>query len=308
MSRTQRILDRFPNFYRTWDRNSLISQVVSASGKRIDEVENELFAVMRAHWVDKTLRIDLDYLGALYNIKRKLSETDSEFRSRLKRAIMEFKGGGTISAVLASVKNALGLPRDFPLELVENPQKEIQKEFGVRTGETWWQSSESVFDAIPNVEISVETKGAKITNPTIINTDIEESLVFRGIVQNGSKLRLGDGKAYLDGKDVTESLSTTTTTIPKLLRKGSVWRYVELLGKEIGVFDASSFDESLFPVGIATVKIVFKWTTHQPATFEIRVPKEALSLRGDNISMTEDVVNSIKATGVRATIKIIDGD
>ena len=308
MSRTQRILDRFPSFYRTWDRNSLISQVVSALGKRIDEAENELFVVMRAHWVDKALKIDLDYLGALYNIKRKPSETDSEYRSRLKRAIMEFKGGGTISAVLTSVRNGLGLPRDYPLELVENPQKEIQKEFDVRTGETWWQSSESVFDTIPDIEISVETKGANVTNPTIVNTGIEESLMFRGVIQSGSELRLEDGKAYLDEEDVTESLSITGTNLPKLLRKGSTWKYVELLGKEIGVFDASSFDESMFPIGIAMVKIRFSWAAYQPATFEIRVSKEALSLRGNNVSMVEGVVNSIKATGVRAIIKIIDGD
>lgn len=309
MSRTQRIIDRFPEFYRIWDGNSLISQVVSALGKRIDEAENELFTVMRAHWVDKAIRIDLDYLGALYNIKRKIGETDSEYRGRLKRAIMEFKGGGTIGAVLTSVRNALNLPRDYPLELIENPPREMNKEFAVTTGETWWQSSESVFDTTPTIEISVETSGAKVTNPTLVNMDVEESLFFTGTIQSGSQLRIEEGKAYLDDKEVTENLNMTTSSIPRLLRKGSTWRYIERLGKDIGIFDSSSFDESVFPAGIATVKIGFRWTAHQPATFEIRVPKRDLPLGANSsLLLAEEVVNSIKATGVRAIIKIIEGD
>lgn len=115
-----------------------------------------------------------------------------------------------------------------------------------------------------------------------------------------------EGKAYLDDEDVTENLSGTTTTIPKLLRKGSTWRYVELLGKDIGMFNVSSFDESLFPTSVATIKIKFSWTAYQPATFEINVPREVLSLRENNLPMAKEVVNSIKATGVKASIKIIE--
>lgn len=304
MKRTQRVLDRFPSFYKTWDKDSLIFNVVSALGKRLDEAEKDLFVIMRAHWVDKATGIDLDHLGALYNIKRKPGETDSEYRSRLKRAIMEFKGGGTISAVLASVKTALGLPRDYPLELVENPQREIYKEFKVRTGETWWQSSESVLEATPTIEISIETEDAKITNPTITNLDSGESVTLEGIIQSGEQLRIEEGKAYLDDVDMTGKLSTDT--VPRLLRGGATWRYEELLEKEIGVFDVARFDESMFPVGIATVRIGFKWVAYQPATFEIRIPKDAVSRRG-GISLAQEVVDSIKATGVRAIIKVVEG-
>lgn len=304
MERTQRILDMFPSFYKTWDRDSLIFNVVNALGKRLDESEKDLFEIMRAHWVDKAIRIDLDNLGALYNIKRKTGETDPEYRSRLKRAIMEFKGGGTISAVLTSVNTALGLPRDYPLELVENPQREIYREFKVRTGETWWQSSESVLDSTPSIDIDVETGGAKVTNPTITNLGTGESVTFDGIIQTGDQLKIEGGKAFLNGVDATGRLSTAT--IPRLLRGGATWRYAELLEKEIGVFDVSRFDESMFPVGIATVRIGFKWMSHQPATFEIKIPKDALSRRG-GLSLAQEVVDSIKATGVRAIIKVVEG-
>jgi hypothetical protein len=303
LERTQRILERFPSFYKTWDRASLIFNVVCSLGKRLDEAEKDLFAIMRAHWIDKALGLDLDSLGALYNLNRKPGENDVEYRNHLKLAIMEYKGGGTISAVLTSVKTALGLPRDYPLELVENPPREISKEIHVSTGETWWQSSESVLDASPSVEISVETEGGKATNPTIINTGLDESLTFEGTIQSGDRLRIEEGKAYLNGEDVTRRLSTTVA--PKLLRRGSTWRYVELLEKEIGVFDVARFDESMFPVGIATVRVGFKWVAYQPTTFELRIPKDALSMRGD-ASLAQEVANSIKAVGVRAIIKVVE--
>jgi len=302
MEKTQRILERFPSFYKTWDRGSLFFQVVGSMGKRLDEAEKDLFAIMRSHWVDKALGRDLDSLGALYNLKRKPSETDLDYRNRLKRAIMEFKGGGTISAVLTSVNTALRLPRDYHIELVENPPKEMRKEVRVRTGETWRQSSESVLDASPSVEIRVETEGGTVTNPTITNTDLDESLTFKGTIQSGERLRIEEGKAYLNGEDVTGRLSRSV--VPKLLRKGSTWRYAELLEKEIGVFDVSTFDESMFPVGIAPVRIGFHWVAYQPATFELRIPKGALSIRGD-LSLAQEVADSIKAAGVRAIITVV---
>jgi len=304
MKRTQRILDRFPSFYKTWDKNSIIFNMVHALGKRLDEAEKDLYAIMLAHWVDKASKSDLDELGDLYNIKRKPDEADSAYRSRLKRAIMEFKGGGTINAVLTSVKTALGLPRDYPLELIENPPKEMYGEFKVRTGETWWLSSSSVLDAAPSIEINVETEGLRSTNPTITDLDTGEVVAFKGTLQKGEVLRIEGEKALLGDADVTERLSKTTAL--KLLRKGSTWRYAEALEKEIGVFDTAAFDSSIFAIGIPTVNIGFKWVAYQPATFEIRMPKDALPTKG-SIALAQEVVESIKAAGVRAIINVVEG-
>jgi hypothetical protein len=304
MKRTQRILDRFPSFYKTWDRNSLIFNMVHALGKRLDEAEKDLYAIMWAHWVDKASGSELDQLGDLYNIKRKPDETDSAYRNRLKRAIMEFKGGGTINAVLTSVKTALGLPRDYPLELIENPPKEMYKEFKVRTGETWLLSSSSVLDAAPSIEINVETEGLKSTNPTITNLGTGEVIALKGTLQKGEVLRIEGGKVFLSDVDVTERLSKADAS--KLLRRGSTWRYAEALEKEIGVFDAAAFDLSIFAIGIPTVNIGFKWVAYQPATFEIRMPKDALPTKG-SIALVQEVVESIKAAGVRAIINVVEG-
>jgi hypothetical protein len=302
MERTQRIIDRFPSFYKTWDRNSLIFKVVSALGKRLDEADKEPAAILRAHWVDTAFGNDLDKLGAIYNIDRKKGESDPEYRARLKRAIMEFKGGGTISAVLSLVKMALGLPMDYPLELLENPPKGIYKELKVRTGETWSLSSESVLDATPSITISVETEDAKVTNPTITNLDAEEVVTFNGVIRSVERLRIENGRAFLNDSEVTEKLSTNIT--PKLLRKGSMWKYTEPLEEDIGVFDTAHFDLSVFAVGIPTVKIGFEWIAYQPATFELRIPKDAVP-QGDGISRLQEVVDSIKAAGVQAIIKVV---
>lgn len=304
LERTKRILNRFPNFYKTWDADSRTFKVISALGKRVDEAERDLFSIMRAHWVDKAFSTDLDRLGAVYNIERKPGETDDEYRGHLKRAIMEFKGGGTISAVLSVVKMALNLPSDYLLELNENPPKDISKEYSVITGALFNLSSESVLDAKPSIDISVKTENAKISNPTLTNTETNEAITYTGTLQSEEYLKIEEGKAFLDDVDVTKSLSTTT--IPQLLRKGSTWSYTEIIEEEIGVFDSAQFDHSIFALGIPTVNIGFKWTAHQPATFEIKIPKNTL-YRASDISLVEEVVNSIKAVGVRAIINVIEG-
>lgn len=303
MSGTQRIIDRFPSFYKSWDITSLISRVVSALGKRLDEAEKEIVAVLRAHWVDTAMRSDLDSLGASYNMKRRPNESDSDYRNRLKRAIIEFKGGGTVSAVLTSVKAWLGLPEEHHLELIENPPKRIHKELEVKTGETWRLSSASISDAVPSITIGVETEDSKITNPTITNIDTNESITFKGVIQSGKRLNIKDGKATLNGVDVTKKLSTTT--IPKLLRKESNWRYTELIEREIGVFDAARFDGSVFEIGIPPATLGFKWTAYQPATFEIQIPRGVTSESA--LSLAQEVIDSIKAVGVKATVKLTRG-
>lgn len=304
MQRTQRILDRLPSFYKTWDPNSLLFKVVYSLAKRLDEAQKDLVAILRAHWVDKALTRDLDSLGALYSLSRNPGEADGEYRTRLKLAIMEYKGGGTRSAVLTAVTTVLRLPREYPLELVENPPQEARREVQVRTGESWWQSSESVVDATPSIEIQVATEGGTVTNPTLVNTGLDASLTFQGTLASGDRLRIADSRADLNGADVTDRL--LVSSVPKLLRRGSTWRYTERLKQAIGVFDVARFDEAIFPVGVAAVHIDFHWVAYQPATFELRLPKDALARRGD-LPWVQAVVDAIKAAGVQALVHVVEG-
>lgn len=302
MKRTKRILDRFPSFYKTWDENSRIFKIISAVGKRLEEVDKDTNIILRSHWVDTAFGNDIDKLGAIFNLKRRVGEEDSEYRNRLKRAIMDFKGGGTVSAILSSVRMALGLPNNYPIELVENPPITLEKTLEVRTGDTWFMSSNSVVDAVPSITITTEMADMTITNPTILNVDTGEKVSFSGEVRTGEELKIEDGKATLNGVDVTERLKAAS--FPRLLRKGSIWKYSERVEEAIGRFDISSFDESIFAVGIPTVKIIFRWVAYQPATFEIKIPKEAISGKND-LSILKEVIYAIKAAGVKAIIKVI---
>jgi hypothetical protein len=302
MERTKRILDRLPLFYRSWDKNSLIFNLLFAMGKRLDEAEKEATTILRSHWVDTSFGADLDRLGAIFGFKRKSHEGDPEYRNRLKQAVIEFKGGGTINALLTSVRMTLGLPRDYSLELVENPQIEVQREFNVNPGDIWAFSSESVLDATPAIQVSIESESEKVTNPSITNLETNESITYKGSILKGQKLVIEEGKGMLDRRSVKSNLSTTV--VPKLLRKQHKWRYEEPISEEIGVFDAAIFDESKFAIGIPTIRLSFNWAAHQPATFEIRIPQEAIT-RVDDVTLVEEAVDYIKATGVNAFIKIV---
>ena len=302
MSRTQRILDRFPAFYRIWDDNSLIFKLVNALGKRLDEADKDSDRILRSHWVDTAFREDLDKLGAIFNLERKPAESDSQYRNRLRRAIMEFKGGGTVNAVLTSVRMALGLRGDYPIQLAENPPVEASRTIEVRTGDIWVMSSNSVLDAVPTITLSIESPDAEVTNPTVANLETDEKITFNGVVGSGQKLAVKDRKATLDKTDVRKSMSTNK--VPRLLRKGSTWSYTEQVEEEIGVMDKARFDSSVFAIGIPTAKLVFNWTAYQPAAFELQIPKDVVS-RKEALPMVRGVVDSVKAAGVKAIINVI---
>lgn len=302
MERTKRILDRLPLFYRSWDRNSLIFNLLFTMGKRLDEAEKEVTAILRSHWVDTSFGTDLDKLGAIFGFERKSHEGNPEYRNRLKQAVIEFKGGGTINALLTSVRMTLGLPRDYPLEIVENPPIEVQREFDVNPGDIWAFSSESVLDATPTIGVSIKSESEKITNFSITNVETNDSITYKGSILKGQKLVIEEGKGMLDRRSVKSSLSTTV--VPKLVRKQHKWRYEEPISEEIGMFDDAVFDESKFAIGIPTVRLSFNWVAYQPATFEIRIPQEAIT-RVDDVTLVEEAVDYIKATGVSAIIKIV---
>jgi len=107
----------------------------------------------------------------------------------------------------------------------------------------------------------------------------------------------------LNGKDVTDKISGKN--FPTIYRKKMKWRYAESLKTKIGVFDTSCFNESIFPIGISKVAINFEWTSYQPATFEIYVPKNIIAEKGISENNVTDIINSVKSTGVNAVVKFI---
>lgn len=293
MERTKRMLDNLPEYMMVWDVNSNIYKLMTALGKQVDEAEKELNLIMRSHWVDKAYREDLDKIGLLFNMTRKNGETDQEFRIRLKRAIIEYQGGGTKNAIISTVKQELGLPQETELELIENPPTEVKKQYLVNSGDIWEMSSESVYDVEPVIELSIESEHEKIENPSIINLETNESVAYTGIINKGQKIKMDKTSKKKD-----------EPSLPKVLRKKHLWSYKEPISKEIGVFDSSIFDESKFAVGIPTIRLDFKWTANTPATFELRIPENIIPL-GKELKSVEDTVYAIKASGVKAIISLV---
>jgi hypothetical protein len=301
MSKIERVGDRLPRFYKNWQKNSLIFSLLQAVGKQMDRAEEEISNLMKAHWVSTAQRDELGRLGVLVGSKRIPEEDDTRYRARLKRAVNEYKGGGTVSAIFENIKELMEAKSDEDIEIVENPPIKDTAEFLVIANNTWTLGSNSIEDEEPSLTLTVEGEG-EVSNPEIINTDTGESIALKGKLKSGERLTIKKNKAFIDEQDVTENISTQKPLL--LLRKGSTWKYSEALLELIGVFDTAKFDEHTFAVGVPTVKIRFEWTRRQPATFLVQIRSKALRESGLTESYLEKAVNSMKAAGVNAIIKV----
>jgi hypothetical protein len=301
MDRLERISNRLPRFYKHWEQDSLVFILLKAVIKQLDEAEERITDMMKAHWIDTAVGDELDKLGDLLGLSRLAEENDAPYRARLKRAVTEYEGGGTVSTILAAVKALIRAQSEEDVKIIENPPTSASADFVVRAGATWTLGSNSIEDAQPNLTITVEETGG-VSNPQIMNLDTGESITFEGKLKSGQKLVITKKKALIDEKDISQKLAPQT--VPRLLRKGSTWKYLESLEKLVGVFDAARFDEHTFAVKIPAVKIRFDWTRLQPATFEVRIKSKALEGSGYSVPYLENVVNSMKAAGVNAIINV----
>jgi hypothetical protein len=115
-------------------------------------------------------------------------------------------------------------------------------------------------------------------------------------------LNIKDGKATLNGKDATKSLSSAKP--PSLPRRKTKWQYTESIGANLGVFDKSQFDKSVFAVDIVTA-VTFEWTASQPASFEVRIPKDLLERSGVTSEYVQELVNSVKGCGIYGLVTVV---
>jgi len=302
MSTADRINDRFPRFYRNWDRASVIALLIHAISKQLDEAESGISDLMQAHWIDTASKEDLEKIGNFVESKRIPEESDEHFRTRLKNAVEEFKGGGTVSVILGQIRQLVSA-RSKEVEIIENPLVEDSAEFSVKANDSWKLGSNSIEDELPAISLAVEDKG-EVSNPQITNVETGRSITFKGKLKTGERLVIKQGNASIGQQDVTESLSTKE--IPVLPRKLSTWKYSEELLERIGVFDRAIFDEHTFAVGVPTVKVRFEWTKRPPAAFVVQIKRKALRDSGISESYLEEVVKSMKAAGVRGIIKVIE--
>lgn len=298
MNRIDRISSRLPSFYKTWDRASVLFSLLRSVSGELDRAEDGLTDMMKARWVDTASGVELDKLAALLGVERFSEEGDDHLRARLKRVVDEYKGGGTVSSILEAVRRLLNASEE-EVKLVENPPAPGSAELIVRAGDTWSLSSESIEDAEPSITLTVQ-EGGEVSEPNIVNVDTGKSVGFKGKLGSNQRLLLSSEKVSVDGKEVP----SPPKEMPKLLRRTSTWRYGESLGKMVGVFDTAKFDEQTFAVGVPPVKIRFDWQRLQPAVFEVRIGRKTLERSEVSKEYLERVVNSMKAAGVTAVIKI----
>ena len=298
MSTVERISERLPNFYKSWAKDSILYRIIGAVSGELDNSQLMIVEMMRSHWVDTASQQDLDMMGLLFGLQRISNEDDEHYRSRLKRAIIDFTGGGTLISINSMLKTLIG----DGIEILENPPAEANYEIRVMSGDTWSLSNNSIEEATAP-EITIEAEDT-IENPEIVNLDLNESLNFKGKLQKGDKLQIKGEKCMLNGNDVTKKVLIEKT--PNLYRKASTWRYAELIREKIGIFDSTTFDESIFAVSVPKAKIAFKWTRYQPATFMVGIRRESLNRGYMFKEYVKDVLNSIKAAGVKVIIEDVD--
>lgn len=303
MSRIERISGRLPRFYKNWDRTSLFSAFIHSVCEQLDETEQGITKLLEAHWVETANGEELERIGALVRSSPMTHEDEECFRDRLKRAVDEYKGGGTVSVILDEMRRLIGA-RPGEIEIVENPVTEAAAEFSVVANDTWTLGSSSIEDEQPRLALTVEEEEGEVSNPQIINIETDQSVVYEGKLKAGELLLIDQAKALLDNTDVTERVKINWPL--RLLRKGSVWKYSEALLERIGVFDTAKFDDHTFAVNVPTVSVRFEWKRRQPATFMMRIKAEALARSGMTESYLEKVLKSRKAVGINVIVKVME--
>ncbi len=303
MARKKEISQHLPHFYRSWDRESALSMIIAGVGSALDETEKDLVSIMRSHWVDTAHAHDLDHIGSLYGLSRRPGETDPELRNRLKRAILSYKGGGTPGAVRMVVRMLLRLPPDHPVTIIENPKRTVKKTLQVRANQEFLLNPRSIEDTVPRITFEIETPDTLATDPSFTNLTTGRTVTYKGRVSSGDVLVMSADGSTLNGTDV--SGSTVYEGFPDLPRRRSTWKYSEQTGGNIGVFDRTAFDESVFAIDIIA-RVTVEWQAREPAAFEVRIEKELLDTAGLSKFDLLEGLNAIKACGVKAYVQVVE--
>jgi hypothetical protein len=191
--------------------------------------------------------------------------------------------------------------------------------------------------------------------PILVNRTTGDLIGYRGTVPLGRALSIeaggadGAAKALLEGEDVSEKLFSmegfrlgtpfepsdldASPRLPRLARGENAWIYLSvglfdvaglsrffyaIAGEELreGVFDATFFNQALFPSG-AVAKLEMSWLETEPASFEVRVPRYLVAEPTDATDVSSarpyqqfeeglrESIGELHAAGVRAEVKFV---
>jgi hypothetical protein len=153
---SNRISNRLPQFYNTWDTESVISHIINGFAYALGEQKKELYNIMRYHWIDTSYGKNLDLIGGIFKLKRRTSEKDDSFRERIKLFLVQFIGGGTKKSIISQTISFLGITdsNEIPL-LIENPAKEKKLDISLTNGDEWTMKSQSIKDEQFSIEFKI---------------------------------------------------------------------------------------------------------------------------------------------------------
>jgi len=327
MKTADNIVARLPRFYRATEESSFLYYFASAFAKTISDQEKGVTGIMLSHWVDTASNLELDLLASIVEVTRKRNEADNDFRTRIKRTLVDRKKSGTIEAIRLQLATFLATSEE-DIIIIENPLTGMHFEKKVVSGDVWTMISSSISDEKAEIIISVEDGEAR--DPAIIDLDAQVSLRYHGRLKKGDVLMIHQsGKIELNGIDAASSVTfeeeeeekkknnnkTNNNNNPSaeemiskrmliIPRKPSRWQFQEKLTDTLARFDRSKFDENVFfsPIPPTTIKI--DWYAKLVAAFEVKIPSEALIKNGLTREELEAAVNSMKAVGVKAVITL----
>ncbi len=324
MKTTDKIVARLPRFYRATEESSYFYYFVSPFAKTINEQEELLTDILRSHWVSTASNSELDLLASTVGINRKRNEPDIDFRTRIKRTLVDRKKSGTVEAIRLQLATFLATSKD-DIVLIENPITDMNFEKKVVSGDSWTMTSGSINDEEAQISITIEDGQAR--EPSIIDLDAQTCFRYNGTIKKGDLLEIHQNeKVELNNIDVSSSVSfeninnnnnnsskiksygsiANNNTKMILPRKPSRWQYQEKLTDTLGRFDQSKFDQNVFFMPIPPTSIKIRWVAKMIAAFEVRIPSKALDKNGLTKDEVEIAVNSMKAAGVRAIITLED--
>ena len=339
---SDRIINRLPQFYKSWDKGSILFSFIDSFANELRKQKKELVNIKRTHWIDTSYGKNLDLLAKIYKLYRKQEESDEDFRNRIKRFLFEFTGGGTKKSILAQTVAYLNLKEESEMPiLIENPLRIKKVKFTVQNGDSISVHSSSINDEDFFLELSLEEEGFEILDPSIYDQDSNSSIKFHGTLRSGEKLRISteektvlhinndiridnvnsdsssksnifNNKSNNNGNNHNNNNSNSNSNNifiddkMKVPRKKSTWIFKENTTPKLGRFDEAIFDEYFYEVYVPKCSLIIEWKSKLLSSFELQIESGSFERSGVSIENFSDLINSIKAAGVKAFIEIIN--
>lgn len=326
---SDRIINRLPQFYKSWDKESVLFSFIDSFANELRKQKKDLVNIKRTHWIDTSYGKNLDLLAKIYKLYRKQEESDEDFRNRIKRFLFEFTGGGTKKSILAQTVAYLNLKEESEMPiLIENPVRIKKVKMTVQNGDRINIQSESIDDKDFFLELSLEEEGFEILDPSIYDQDRNYSIKFHGTLRSGEKLRISTEEksvSHINDDLRIDDVNNDSNSIfnnkknngnnnnnifidekMKVPRKKSTWIFKENTTPKLGRFDEALFDEYFYEVYVPKCSLNIEWKAKLLSSFELQIESESFERSGVSIENFSDLINSIKAAGVKAYIEIIN--